>query len=37
MTAPPVTIGGKPNIDVDLRDEADDVHTNGRRPEVTSP
>lgn len=36
MSAPPVTVGEKPNIDVDLRDEADDVHPNGRRPEVTS-
>jgi hypothetical protein len=37
MTAPPVTVAEKPNIDVDLRDEADDVRPNGRRPEVTSP
>jgi hypothetical protein len=37
MTAPPVTDGGELKLDVDLREEVDDFHPNGRRPEVTSP
>jgi hypothetical protein len=37
MTAPPVTDGGELKVDVDLREEVDDFHPNGRRPEVTSP
>jgi hypothetical protein len=37
MTAPPVTDGGELKVDVDLREEVDVFHPNGRRPEVTSP